>query len=72
MKSDRQIERERKAWARAKVLVAWLKLSRAVEDPDLTATQLAHHEDALEEAKAIASEWSVDWRAIVAEVERTG
>ena len=72
MKSGRQIERERKAWARAKVLVAWLKLSKAVEDPDLTSDQLEAHEAVLEDAKAIAGEWGVAWRAIALGAERTG
>lgn len=69
MKSEAQITLERKAWARGKMLTAWLKLSKAVENPDLTAEQLDEHEGALDEAKAIAGEWAIDHKTVVEEAE---
>lgn len=69
MKSDHQIFQERKAWARGRLLVAWMKLSRAVENPDLTREQLDEHEAELDEAKAIATEWELDLETVVQEAE---
>lgn len=70
MISEAQITLERKAWARDKVTVAWLKVSKGTEHPDLTVEQLNEYENELREAMAIASEWGVDYKAVVEEVEQ--
>lgn len=70
MKSEAQIALDRKAWARSKVTVAWLKVSKAAERPDLTAEQLDQLDEELRGAMAIAEEWSVDYKIIVEELEQ--
>lgn len=70
MKSEAQILLERKAWARARLLVAWLKISKAPEIPDLTAEQLDELDSELHEAMAIAAEWAIDPRAVLEERAR--
>lgn len=69
MKSEFQIERERKAMARGRLLKTWTTLSTAVEDPTMTIGELKKHERALMDARAIAAEWKLDCEAIVAEAE---
>lgn len=69
MKSGAQISRERKAWARGKLVVAWMKVSRAVENPDLTYEQLDEHEAELDEAMAVAVEWGVEIDTVIEEAE---
>ncbi len=68
MKSQQQIIRERKAWARGKVTVAWLTVAKVVEDPSLTLEQLHEHDRAMRDAIAIAQEWTLDPDAIVDEL----
>ena len=67
MRSEAQIAQERKAWARARLLTAWLKVSKAIESIDLTAEDLDVLDAELHEAVAIATEWGVDPRAVVCE-----
>ena len=62
MKSEAQILQERKAWARGKLTVAWMKISKAAEDLDVLEAELG-------EAMAIAKEWGVNCRTVVEEVE---
>lgn len=63
-----QIFVERKAWARGKFTVAWLKLCKAVEDPMLSLAWLEVLEKDLAEAQAIADEWGIDPRAVAEEL----
>jgi len=70
VKSEAQIVLERKAWARGKVTVAWLKVSKGAEDPDLTPEQLDKLEAELRGAMAIAEEWAVNYKAVVEDVEQ--
>lgn len=74
MKSEAQITQERKAWARGKLIVAWLKISkvkacRAAGDPYFTAEDLDLLEAELQEAMAIAKEWGIDCRMVVKKIE---
>ncbi len=66
MKSETQIELERKAWA--KVIHAWLVVSKAVERPDLTADQLDEYDRAMRDAIAIAHDWGLNSEAIIDEL----
>jgi hypothetical protein len=68
--SEKQLIRDRQAWARGLVIVAWLKLSKAAEGPYLTFEELEEFEAELHHAMAIAQEWGVDTREILAEQEQ--
>jgi hypothetical protein len=72
VKSEAQITLERKAWARGKLTVAWLKVSKAAKDPLMTAERLDEYDRELRDAMAIAEDWGVDYKTVVEEVERTG
>lgn len=65
MKSDQQILQERKAWARGRLLAAWLLLAKATDRDDLNREELEIYEAQLEEAKAVAHEWAVDVGAVI-------
>jgi hypothetical protein len=67
MKSEAQITLERKAWARGRVLVAWLKASKAAGDPALTAAEFKQLEAEMDDAVAVGQEWGTDPRRIVEE-----
>jgi hypothetical protein len=69
VKSEAQITQERKAWARGKLTDAWSAVAKAAADPDLTAEDLDVLEAELREAMAAASEWGIDPKTVVEEVE---
>jgi hypothetical protein len=60
---------DRQEWARGKLFVAWLNISRAVESPDVTDEALDILDGELWEAMAIATEWGVDPQLVIAEAE---
>jgi hypothetical protein len=70
MVSEKQLVRDRQAWARGLVIVAWLKLSKAAEGSYLTLEELEEFEAGLRHAMAVAGEWGLNPRTIVEEAEQ--
>lgn len=67
MRSPPQISLERKAWARGKLITAWLFFSKETESPNLTPEKLGALERDLFDARAIAAEWGLDARRVLEE-----